>query len=260
MKNKRLVRTKSWRENVRVTQNPKHAVVRVKHIGPGDIVSVEGRRLDFPLMLVRELPIDAVIRVDVMVDANSPLVRSGRRTRRGVEVESAARVLRRRPIISCSKFVRQGVDSSWPACGNHVPRIGIADCASVGTGRQRVRDCRWHPERWAAPGNPRPKKLVVSCAEKSPSQLGGCRHLGTIRASAVEPQSLIVGEKEGFVPLFIDARDIQRAAACETELVAMIVKPWGCGQVIEVEVGVQLRDCACTRPQRNASRVCRPSW
>jgi hypothetical protein len=46
--------------------------------------------------------------------------------------------------------------------------------------------------------------------------------------AAVEPQALIVGEKEGFVPLFIDARDVERPAAGDSELIAMVVNLGRC--------------------------------
>ena len=68
--------------------------------------------------------------------------------------------------------------------------------------------------------------------------MGTCSAVG---AGVVEPQSLIVGEKEGFVPLFIDARDIQRPAAGDSELIAMVVRLGDAVQIVEVEVGVQIR-------------------
>ena len=87
------------------------------HKARRDRCSVKGPRLDLSLMLVRELPVDSVIRIDVVVDANSPLVGSGRCARRGVEVEAAARILRRRPVVSRRKLVRQGVDCPYTGGG-----------------------------------------------------------------------------------------------------------------------------------------------
>ena len=105
-----------------IAQNPKDAVVRVKYVGPGNIArSVKGAGLDFSLVLIRELSVDAVFRVDVVVDANSPLVGSGGCTRRGVEVESAARILRRRPVVSSGKFVGQSIDRPTPDVGMIFP-------------------------------------------------------------------------------------------------------------------------------------------
>src|ERR1039458_10227563 len=71
--------------------------------------------------------------------------------------------------------------------------------------------------------------------------MSGGGHLPAVGAGTVEPQSLIVGEKEGLVPLFIDARDIQRPAARKSELIAMVVRLGHALQVVEVEVGVQIR-------------------
>src|SRR5579872_811033 len=100
----------SRRENVRVTQNPKHAVIWVEHIGACDIVSVKARRLNLSLVLVGELPVDTVICVDVVIDANSPLVGGSGCARRRVEVKPTTRILWRRPVVSGRKFIRQWID------------------------------------------------------------------------------------------------------------------------------------------------------
>ena len=41
--------------------------------------------------------------------------------------------------------------------------------------------------------------------------------------------------------MLIDAWDIQRAAAGDSELVAMVVNLWEAVQIVEVKVGVQVR-------------------
>src|SRR5581483_10187750 len=57
----------------------------------------------------------------------------------------------------------------------------------------------------------------------------------------VKPQSLIIGEKEGLITLLIDTGNVQRAAAGNSELIAVVVRLRHAVQIVEVKVGVQIR-------------------
>ena len=110
-----------------IAQNAEQAIVGVKYVGPGNIVgSVKGPGLHLALVLVRVLSVDAIIRVDVLVNAKSPFVGSRGRSHRGVEVKPAAGVLWRRPVVPRGELVRKGVNCPGARRGYDVARIGIA--------------------------------------------------------------------------------------------------------------------------------------